>query len=183
MKKRNAEGCFMIDRLRKAKADKVLSHLEYCGGVPEEVKKRIYNEKDVYALDRMSKLASKSISIKNFMDMMEEMEAMEQIGASKREEKDTDDKLVIILNLKRMTVDSLDLEVKECENRAFSSMAQAEEWLRNNGFYLGQRDFLKYDPKDSVEWCRLTDALWEFIDVEIAKYSLDDFSNSCFKEF
>ena len=172
----------MIDRLRK-KADKIISRLAYCGDVPEEVKNRIYTEKDIFALDRMKKLALKSVSVKNFMELMEAMEAMKQKDSGKRQEKDAEDKLIVVLNLKRMALGAWDLEVNECEKRAFSSMAQAEEWLLNNGFYLGQRDFLNYNPKDMVEWCRLTDALWEFIDVEITMYAIDDFSDSRFKEF
>ena len=53
-------------------------------------------------------------------------------------------------------------------------MKKAARWLRRNGFY--------FDDEDGT-WHHENDELWKFVDVDVSEYTLDDNSDSKFKNF
>ena len=89
---------------------------------------------------------------------------------------------VFVVKLNELYPNCIDIaETVVSEERIFSSRKEAESWLFKNGFRIGQRCFLKYSPEDGCEWIRRDDVYWNYIDVTIQEYELDDYSNSIFK--
>ena len=73
-------------------------------------------------------------------------------------------------------------EIEDIEERAFSSMEEAENWLKDNGFFLGRKYFHRY-VGDSQEWCHEGEFHWECLDVEIRPFRLDDDRWSRYRSF
>ena len=74
------------------------------------------------------------------------------------------------------------MEAKDKEVRAFSSMDRATQWLEENNFYYGRRYFFNYKG-DAKEWCHKQDVSWEYIDVRINVYTIDDTEVSVYRWF
>ena len=89
---------------------------------------------------------------------------------------------MVLLTLNHMRPGVLTMEVKETETRAFSSMEIAEKWLSENNFYKGRRAFFKY-PDDYQEWCHPDEMSWDYVDVIINEYPVDEDAISRFKGF
>lgn len=90
---------------------------------------------------------------------------------------------VVVVKLKELFPDCVGF-MKEInsEERVFSSMEKAEEWLYKNGFRIGQRCFFNYTPKDGKEWIRENDVAWNYVTVEFEEYELDIDDESVFKD-
>lgn len=90
---------------------------------------------------------------------------------------------VVVVRLRELFPDYMGV-MKEAniENRAFSSMEKAEEWLYRNGFRIGQRCFFNYTPKDGKEWIREDDVAWNYVTVVFEEYKLDSGKESVFKD-
>ena len=87
---------------------------------------------------------------------------------------------MVLLTLSHMRPGVLTMEVKDKEQRLFSSMDKAERWLINNNFLLGQRPFFNYKD-DSKEWCHWGETSWDFIDVDFQEFETDLMDDSKFK--
>lgn len=90
---------------------------------------------------------------------------------------------VVIVELSELYPDFMErMEQINYEIRAFSSMENAENWLYGNGFRIGQRYFWNYHPEDAKEWIRKNDVRWNFIQVTVKEYVLDDEKRSLFEK-
>lgn len=89
---------------------------------------------------------------------------------------------MVLLTLKHMRPGVLTMEEIETETRAFSSLEIAEQWLLENNFYKGRRPFFKY-PDNMQEWCHPDEMSWDFVDVIIDQFPVDETSASRFKTF
>ena len=89
---------------------------------------------------------------------------------------------MIVVELRMMCLHVIRVEEEEREVRLFSSIEKSNEWLLDNGFYLGQRDFFRYRD-NRKEWVHRNDKSWHYIDVHIFEYELDDLSDSEYKDF
>ena len=78
---------------------------------------------------------------------------------------------MILLSLLHYIGDGFRLSVEDRQYRLFSDRVKAEDWLKQNGFSYHPRTFLKGDPLD---WCYEKEAAWDFIDVCINEYEVDD---------
>ena len=89
---------------------------------------------------------------------------------------------IFVVKLNELYPNCIDIaETVISEERVFSSRKEAEKWLYKNGFRLGRRWFMKYSPEDCCEWIRKDDVYWNYIDITIQEYELDDPSSSIFK--
>ena len=89
---------------------------------------------------------------------------------------------MVLITLVHMCPGVLTMEAKDKEVRAFSSMDRATQWLEENNFYYGRRYFFNYKG-DAKEWCHKNDVSWEFIDVIINEYEIDDTEVSGYRWF
>lgn len=78
---------------------------------------------------------------------------------------------MILLTLIHYIEQAFGMSVQDRQDRVFSNRVKAEEWLRQNGFSYRRRIFLEGDP---LEWCHEKEEAWDFIDVHINEYKVDD---------
>ena len=74
---------------------------------------------------------------------------------------------MVVVSLVRNKLGTFSLEIIDFEQKEFSDKHEAEQWLTDNNFVYGQRDFFKYKNSDDKQWCHINDVSWEFIDVTI----------------
>ena len=89
---------------------------------------------------------------------------------------------MILLTLKHLRPGILTMEEQDTEERAFSSMEKAEQWLADNGFYKGRRYWFNY-ADDYWDWCHQGEASWDYVDVEIKEYEMNMDLESRYKNF
>ena len=89
---------------------------------------------------------------------------------------------IYFLTIKHVRVGWPRDEVEDIEERTFSSMEEAERWLKANGFFRGRKYFWNY-PGDMQEWCHEGERHWEYLDVEIRPFRLDDGKLSRYENF
>lgn len=89
-------------------------------------------------------------------------------------------KNVYCVELVRMQLKAISVEPVDEELRIFSSIKKAVAWLTNNGFVYGQRSFFNY-PEDEKEWFHKDDICVEYVDAAIIEMSVNDLSESKFK--
>ena len=91
---------------------------------------------------------------------------------------------MVLVTLRELYEGFLKMEVQQEEERAFSSMEEAEKWLKENSFILGlgRRPFLNYRGEGN-EWIKRNEPSWNFIDVTIKEYRMDDRSPTVFRHF
>ena len=80
---------------------------------------------------------------------------------------------MILIILEHKSLMAITVETVDVEKRAFSSIKKAEQWLLENNFYKGRRDFFKYDG-NGIEWCHKDDKSWDYLDVTIEELKMDD---------
>ena len=76
----------------------------------------------------------------------------------------------------------LTMEAQDSEQLAFSDMTKAEAWLKDNGFYLGRRPWFNY-KNDYQEWCHTGEKSWDFVDVAVESFEVDEMEESQYKDF
>lgn len=74
---------------------------------------------------------------------------------------------MICLRLLRYEQNVIGDQVTGDELRFFSSLRKAEAWLKANGFYKGQRSWLKYDSEKDWDWVHIQDGYWDYIVVDV----------------
>ena len=89
---------------------------------------------------------------------------------------------MVLVMLRELYEGFVTMEVQQEEERAFSSMEEAEKWLKENSFVLGRRPFLNYRGGRD-EWIQEDEPSWSYIDVAIKEYRMDDRSPSVFRNF
>lgn len=89
-------------------------------------------------------------------------------------------KNVYCVELVRIQLKGISGEPVERELRIFFSIFKAVSWLKNNGFVYGQRSFFDY-PENEKEWFHRDDIGINYVDVNIIKMRVNDFSESIFK--
>lgn len=82
---------------------------------------------------------------------------------------------IYCLKLTRMEQVTIFIKPVANEIKLFSSMEKAEEWLLDNDFFMGQRDFLNY-PNNDMDWCHKMDRYDRYVKVEITTMCINDCS-------
>ena len=82
--------------------------------------------------------------------------------------------------IRHVTLGMLTMEEKDREIRFFSTKAKGEQWLKENGFFIGAKEFFKGDP---VEWCREGEQSWDHFEIDFKEYQIDDVSASYYKRY
>lgn len=87
---------------------------------------------------------------------------------------------MVLLKLNHMRPGMLALEIKGSEERLISSREKAEDWIKENGFFIGRRTFLKGGPLD---WRHEGEAPLDHVFVEFKDYDVDGMTEPRYKGF